>query len=32
MAIVDITSEIVIARPRHDVAVYASDPDAATSW
>jgi hypothetical protein len=29
---VDVTTEIVIARPRREVAVYATDPDNATSW
>jgi Polyketide cyclase / dehydrase and lipid transport len=29
---VDITTEIQIARPRHEVAAYAADPDNATSW
>jgi hypothetical protein len=29
---VDITTEVVIARPRKDVAAFASDPDNATRW
>jgi hypothetical protein len=29
---VDVETEIEIARPRHPVAVYAGDPDNATSW
>lgn len=29
---VDVTSEIEIARPREEVAEYAADPDRATAW
>jgi hypothetical protein len=29
---VDVTTQIEIARPRRDVATFASDPDHATSW
>lgn len=29
---VDVVTEIEIRRPRHEVAVFASDPDNATGW
>ena len=32
MAPVDVVTQVDIARPREDVAAYASDPDNATSW
>ena len=30
--LVDVTSEIVIARPRHDVAGFCTDPENAPEW
>ena len=32
MSTVDVTTEIVIDRPRHEVAAYVADPDNATIW
>ncbi|MFZ2178438.1 MAG: SRPBCC family protein [Rhodococcus sp. (in: high G+C Gram-positive bacteria)] len=32
MASVDVETEITIARPRHEVADYSSNPDNATAW
>ena len=32
MSIVDVTTEIVIARPRSEVAAYVEDADHATTW
>jgi hypothetical protein len=32
MTTVDVTTEIVIARPRGEVAAYSLDPDNATTW
>jgi hypothetical protein len=30
--VIDVLSEIVVARPRDEVAAYAADPDNATEW
>ena len=32
MAVVDVETEITIARPRNEVADYSSNPDNATAW
>jgi uncharacterized protein YndB with AHSA1/START domain len=32
MSVVDVTTEIVIARPRAEVSAYVEDPDHATRW